>query len=407
MAPNPADPPDITSVEFWMGPSAASFFASAAEFEALAAAIIGMLGGQAAVRAAMEFAWPDPTGAAAVLANVPHMLWMATAAGLLQGAAAMITATGQGFEMARMATPTPAEVAYNQGEHVALNNANFLGFLTPYIVANRNLYASYWVRGVSNKVSYEAASVAGVQAIPPLPPPPPTASPMSGSGSGLGQGAGTDALSGAGSPMEMMMSVLPMVMQMPASLGQSLGGGGPLQSLGQVPQQIFGQLSSLASQVGEVDGANLGDSAALSSAGWTTATPQAGGPVSASLTGGGTAGVASAGAALRSPASWSSTVNASAGGQPAAAVSRIAEARGGATTPASMAGMGSGGAMMAPLAHGAAAGQGSQQRQDSETQPSGAAVLVSAAAAFRSPDGLPTISGSSGTQFGGAEQERH
>ncbi|HRD12094.1 MAG TPA: PPE family protein, partial [Mycobacterium sp.] len=160
--PNPAEPPEVTSGEFWGGPGAGTFFASAAQLEALAGLIIGMLGGHSAVEAALSASWPAPTGASAVAANVPHMLWLGTVATMLQTAGAQIAATGEQFEVAKMATPTPAEVAYNQSEHVALNAANFLGFLTPYIMANRAQYGSYWVRGVSNKSAYEAASAAGV-----------------------------------------------------------------------------------------------------------------------------------------------------------------------------------------------------------------------------------------------------
>jgi hypothetical protein len=61
-------------------------FASAAQLEALAGMIIGMLGGHSAVEAALSASWPAPTGASAVAANVPHMLWLGTVATMLQTA---------------------------------------------------------------------------------------------------------------------------------------------------------------------------------------------------------------------------------------------------------------------------------------------------------------------------------
>ncbi|GAB7146343.1 hypothetical protein LRC484719_49590 [Mycobacterium riyadhense] len=137
--------------------------------------MIANLGGHEAVAAALAAAWPDPTGEFAVLANVPHLLWQARLAGMLMDAAARIEATGSAFETLKAATPTPFEVGENQTEHVALQAHNFLGMLTPAIVANRANYSRMWVTAAGNKYSYAAASASGVQAIPPLDPPPPAA----------------------------------------------------------------------------------------------------------------------------------------------------------------------------------------------------------------------------------------
>ena len=414
--PNPAEPPEVTSGEFWGGPGAGTFFASAAQLEALAGMIIGMLGGHSAVETALAASWPAPTGASAVAANVPHMLWLGTVATMLQTAGAQIAATGEQFEVAKMATPTPVEVAYNQSEHVALNAANFLGFLTPYIMANRAQYGSYWVRGVSNKSAYEAASAAGVQAIPPVPPPPPTAAPLTGGGgSSLTDTASPEnLLAGQGSPMQMMMSLLPMAAQMPSQLS-GLTSGGPLSSVTELPQQALQQITSLAGQFGSVSPDVGADALSAAGADWVTATPAAGGPVTASLTGagggaGGGAGFGGAGAvspaaALRSPGSWSSTVNAAApsASTDPAPTSRIAEARTGGTVAS---GMGSPGAMMSPaMAHGAA-GSSNDDKRSTATAVDGAAVLSTAADAFRGPAGVPTISGGGGNDFATAKGGR-
>ena len=413
--PNPAEPPEVTSGEFWGGPGAGTFFASAAQLEALAGMIIGMLGGHSAVEAALNAAWPAPTGVSAVAANVPHMLWLGTVATMLQTAGVQIAATGEQFEVSKMATPTPAEVAYNQSEHVALNAANFLGFLTPYIMANRAEYGSYWVRGVANKTAYEAASAAGVQAIPPVPPPPPTAAPLTGGGgSSLTDTVASpeSLLAGQGSPMQMMMSLLPMAAQMPSQLSGLTSGGG----LTQLPQQALQQVTSLASQFGSFS-PDVGADAVSAAAGagdWVTAIPAAGGPVTASLAGAGGggglggAGLSGAGAvspasALRSPGSWSSTVNAASPSATtdAAAASRIAEARTGGTVAS---GMGSPGAMMSPaMAHGAA---GSNDDKRDTAAVSATSVLSTAADAFRGPAGVPTISGGGGNDFATAKGGR-
>ena len=76
-----AEPPEATSAQFWLGPGAGSFFASAANLKALAAAIIGMLGGHMSTEAAMAAgpttatapsAAADTNGERAVMSHMPN-----------------------------------------------------------------------------------------------------------------------------------------------------------------------------------------------------------------------------------------------------------------------------------------------------------------------------------------------
>lgn len=387
-----AEPPEVTSAGFWLGPSAASFFASAAQLEALAGAIIGMLGGHAAVEAAMSISWPSVTGEIARVAHVPHLAWLGTVATMLNHAAASIMATGESFETLRAATPNPGEVVGNQSEHGALVGANFMGMLTPLIIANRGRYTEMWMRGSANKSAYEAASMAGVQAIPPLPPPPPSTVGAAGGGSQPGEG-----LAQAADPSQMMNTatgLFPQLLSMPTQALSSLSGGGPLKSFTEIPQQALGQLSSLASSV-DLAPQDLGGEFAVSDADWVTQTPQAGGAVAASLGGtggGGGMGAVSAASALRSPGSWASSVSAA---NPVSADtgSRIEQARVGTTMPASM----GGGGMMGPMAHGAAAAAGGANQHDSEKkQVDGATVMAAAANLYNGTDTMPVITGGGG-----------
>ncbi|MDQ1318764.1 MAG: hypothetical protein QG655_7, partial [Actinomycetota bacterium] len=253
---------------------------------------------------------------------------------------------------------------------------------------------------------------------PAAPPPPPTAAPLTGGGgaSSLTDTASPESLlAGQGSPMQMMMSLLPMAAQMPSQLG-GMASGGPL---AQLPQQALQQVTSLAGQFGSLspDVGTDALAAAPGAGGWVTATPVAGGPVAASLTGlgggggaaGGGGGFGGAGAvssasALRSPGSWSSTVNAAApsASTEAASTSRIAEARTGGTVASGMGG--SPGAMMGPAMAQGAAGSNDDKRDTAAV--SGVAVLSTAADAFRGPDGVPTISGGGGNDFATAKGGR-
>ena len=390
-----AEPPKATSAQFWLGPGAGTFFSSAANLKALAAAIIAMLGGHVSTEAAMAASWPSLSGEIARLAHTPHLGWLATAGAMVAEAGMAIDATAASFETSKFATPHPGEVAANQSEHVALNSANFLGFLTPLIIANRVDYGRMWMQGVTNKYAYEAGSVP-LQTVPPLPPPPPSTTGGAGSGTpGLDQAAGE-----AGAPLDsffqQMTGMLPAIGQMPMSAVQSLGSGGPLKTLTEVPSQLLSQMGSLASA------ANLSPEAGLdgvAASDWVTSTPLAGGAVNASLAGGGGggglggAGTISAASALRSPGSWASAVSAAA---PATgeSTSRFNEVRAQSSTVPASAGGGMGGAM-APLAHGAAGGaQNNNDEKKTQTEPG--QVLVSAADLFRSSDAMPVITGGGG-----------
>lgn len=394
-------PPEENSAGFWFGPGAESFMAAALQLSNVAAGIIADLGGHEAVAAALAASWPDPTGEFAVFANVPHLLWQAVIAGMLTEAASAIEATGTAFETLKAATPAPWEIGENQIEHGVLQAHNFLGMLTPAIVANRANYGRMWVTAAGNKYSYAAASASGVQAIPPLPPPPPTVAGGGGDPSSamaqLSSGKETDSLASGSSAQSVMSGVMSSLGQV-GQMGSQLGSGGPLQSIVGMPAQALSPLQSLMSSVG-----GMGNPAnALSSGGaadWLTATPAAGGPVAANLvSGGGSAGMGGLGA-LRGPVGWaaSPTVDAAApSSQEAAVVSRLGEAKAASGAPVNSAGMGGSGAMMGPMMHGG----GEQDKQEAKRRSS---PLTSLAALYRAPDGVPVITGSGGAVFARGE----
>jgi PPE-repeat protein len=400
-------PPDINSHLFWDGPGAGTFFASAAELEALAGLLLSILGGHQAVAAGLSTAWDAPTGMTAIAANLPNDAWLTATAAQLSGAAARIAATGEAFETFKAATPTPAEVNENQVEHGVLQANNIFGLLFPAIAANRARYGEMWTRASTNGFGYTAASTAGVGSIEPVAPPTPTATPMSG-------GAESAAQLAAQQPMkeamdgQAMSAVMPMAQQLigaPAQLGQMMSGGGPLGSVTQLPQQAMGPFTSMLGQLGGGGGLDGLGGAQAATGPWINGTPAAGGPVSASLSGagggGGFGGGGGAISALRAPASWSSTVNAAGpGAAESSAVSRIAEARAASTMPATSGAMGSSGAMM-PMAQAAHRGQ---DNESGERDTSG--TLLAAAALYREPAGVPVVTGGSGAQYLAGEGDR-
>lgn len=384
-----ADPPEINSAGFWLGPGGESFMAAAENLLMVASGLIANLGGQEAINAALAISWPDPTGELAVLAKVPLMLWQAAAAAHMSASASAIQQVAMAFEALKAATPTPVEIGENQSENLTLNALNFCGFLTPAIVANRAHYADMWVTAASNKYAYATASTP-VQSIPPMPEPTPAGTPggATPSMSAPPEKSAQDLLSGGGSDaMSMFMGPLSQV----GGLAGQLGGGGQFASL---PQQAFQPFMSM------LNGGGLGSSlnpsseamSAASAADWLSATPAAGGPVAANLVSGGGGGGVGALGALRGPAGFAATptVNAAAV-NPEGTLSRINEARAASGAPVSSAGMGSSGAMMGPMGH---AGGDHGKEQSKRKTP-----LTSLAALYRAPTTVPVITGTGGAVF--------
>ncbi|MCP9276910.1 PPE domain-containing protein [Mycolicibacterium arenosum] len=401
-----AQPPEVTSSEFWDGPGAGSMFASAEQLLAVAAQIIANLGGSEAVAAALGANWPDPTGELSVLSAVPHLLWKGTAAGLVMEAAALITATATAFETLKAATPTPVEVGSNQVEHGVLQAHNFLNMLFPAIMANRADYGRMWLTGSTNKYSYAAASNAGTAQLPPMPPPPPSTA--GGGGDRSASQSDMPTKDGLGGGMESMMSTVMGPLQSLGGQAGQLTSGGPLQGVAGMGQQLMGPLQQLMSAGGM---GNPSDALGAGAANWLTATPGAGGPVAANMisAGGGGGGAGLGGmSALRGPTGWASTptVNAAApGATETAAVSRVNEARAALGAPGGTSGMGGTGGMMGPMMHGA-----NQDQNKSENEGKGrTSPLTSLAALYRAPHGVPVITGSGGAVFaarGGGEDQQ-
>lgn len=394
-----AAPPEVNSAGFWLGPGAETMMAGAAQLDAIAAALVAMLGGHEAVATALGAAWPDPTGSLAVLSNVPNLLWQAQAAAHLTASSALIQETAAAFETLKAATPNPGEIAENQAENVSLNASNILGLLTPLIMLNRAVYGAYWLTAASNKYAYAAASATGVQAIPPMPPPTPSATPVASPSAAIQTPGDNSANELASSPTSALQSLMPALSQV-GSLGSSMGGGGGgMSSLASLPQQALTPMLSMASGMGSMGSGSDGLDGAMAGS-WLTAPTGGGGAVAANLSAGGGGGGGFGGlgsTALRGPVSWaSSTVTSSSPATEATQVSRLAEARAAAAAPGTSAGMGGSGAMMGPMMAGSHNDQDKAQEGKTRTTNT---PLSAVATLYREPTGIPVITGSGGANF--------
>ncbi|MDF0531144.1 PPE family protein [Tsukamurella sp. 8F] len=317
-----AYPPERNSAAFWNGTGAGTLLKTAAGLIATGAGYEGLAADMGVNTGAVQAAWQSVAGSATVPPALGRAAWYAVAGGLMQAHGGALTGLGTTWEALRAATPTPAEVAANRTTESNLVAHNFLGFLTPAIMANDAVYTGrMWVPSAANMMTYNtmAAGTLGSIASSPVPPAPPMTNPAEAAAPAEGAAKSTVAnhaapkaaslASGAGNPMSMAgeaAGILPSMASAPMGMLSA-----PMQvlqapmQLAQLPMEMSSSLmsgpQSLASQFGHLNGADLGvGPGALSALGSSGA--GAGAPaVGASLSGAG-AGVGAGGApALRLP----------------------------------------------------------------------------------------------------------
>ncbi|OMC13516.1 PPE domain-containing protein [Mycobacterium sp. SP-6446] len=407
--------PEAISAQLWSGPGAGSFYASAAALTEMAAKLTDIMDGQEAIAGVLTTAWASPTGESAIAANAPYQAWVAHAAAEMGTAATQISAAAVAFDAAQALTPTPAEFAQNDLQYVVLVSTNILGQNWPAIIYNRIEYAEYCIRAWTAMSFYTAESAGTVGAIQPLTPPPfsATLAPTNPSiAAGLAGSQSIRAALPAGAPMPMSPAAPAVNAALqPAGALASLQPGNVLSQptnallsggseLAQAPSAMTSGLTGLGSQTAGAGGTG---GPGADGASWIGRAPAAGGTVAAALSGGG-AGLSGIGAAvpagMRGPVSWSSTANAaSPAPNPDAdpvVVSRVAEARAAAVTPATTAGMGAPGAAMQPPAQ-----QASEPARERERDGTLAAAVL-----YRPPTELPVVTGVAGARFVAGEEER-
>ncbi|WP_078358262.1 PPE family protein [Mycobacteroides chelonae] len=393
-------PPEINSGRLWGGVGAATMIAGGGAVDVLSGLLFATGAAGLAVNSAQGVSWAGDTGTVAAAAQLPHLAWEPSTGGMLTAAAQLIKAAGAAFEKARMATPTPAEIAFNQSTHVALQQANIpaLGMLTPLIVENRTQYfGDYWVRSGANMYSYMAESAATAGALPPPPPPPPS---TANAGLPSGPGPMPDGAAKLMSPSGGMQGMSQMLSPMMSSV----------QSVGQMPSQFMEQFTKLPQEFAQpimqagqqLTSMMSGFGGGPGAGSWASMPPMGQGPVAAQFgsaaagSGGGGFGGGGLGAGLRSPSAWSSTLNASSVSSQTAdgtGVSRFAEARA-ASAPAG--GGSGGGGMLAPMA------RRDEREEAAQRSPAWAAASE---ILYREPEHVPVVWGDSGAlpQRGGEE----
>jgi hypothetical protein len=409
----------------YTGAGSSSHFTAAAQLNALSTQLLNIMTQQHTNGVQLDAAWQGPAGQSAVLANEPYGAWLQTAAAHVATTAGHITNAATAFHYAQSMAEPPAywELLDWTCWMLMVLNPLFLGTLTPLILQNRAHWGAATVLAVGGYSVYTADSVP-LQTHPPLPVAPMSASPTAsapGVSTGTPSSSATTAV-GAASPLGSAATSLPtslggavsqllsqpssMLSQPGSAMSELTSAPSSLSSVGSMAGLPASMASAPMSQMGQLGSPTAGSTTSGTMAGdaanwYGAAGLGAGGPVAATLSSGGASvggmgGVGSTAAlAMRGPGSWSSTANvASTQNANDVVLSRIAEARTAATTPATSAGMGSPG--MVPPA-----------RRDSATQEEALdRALETAAALYRGPPTtVPVVTGAAGAYFPAGEED--
>jgi PPE-repeat protein len=157
-------PPEINSGRMYSGPGSAPMMAAASAWNGVAAELGSAATSYASVVSTLASdEWLGPASVSMAAAVAPHVAWMSTAAAQAETTAAQAEMAAGAYEAAFAATVSPAVVAANRAQLMALIATNFLGQNTPAIAATEALYMEMWAQDAAAMYGYAGASAAATE----------------------------------------------------------------------------------------------------------------------------------------------------------------------------------------------------------------------------------------------------
>jgi PPE family protein len=408
--PGVPGPGEHISTMLYSGAGSSSFFTASAQLQSLSSQLLSILTQQQTNAVQLDAAWQGPAGQSAVLANEPYEAWLKTAAAHVEATALHTATAGSAFEMARGLAEPPAFwemldwICYAWMVCIQVFPLSAV-VLAPLIAQNRATWGAATALAVGGYSMYQVES-APLQSHPPLVSPPMSANlgaPGIPAATGSPNSSATSAVNAA-SPVGSITTALPtsvgssvsQLLSAPSSLlsqpGSAVSGLSSVGSMAGMPASMGSSMA--ASPTAGLAGSGTAGGDAASWYGGAAAGAGAGAaPVTATMSSGGFGSTAAL-AAVRGPASWSSTASVASPTQNANEV-LFSQTRPAAATSATSGGMGSPG--MVPPAR-----RDSNVREDALDK-----ALETAAAQYRGPPStVPVVTGAAGAYFSAGEEDQ-
>ncbi len=160
-------PPEINSARMYSGPGSGPMLAAASAWKGLAAELRSTaLSYNAVLSALTSEEWHGPAASSMAAAAGPYVAWMDTTAAQAEQTAAQAEAAAAAHDVAFNATVSPAVIAANRVQLMALIASNIVGQNTPAIAATEAQYAEMWAQDAAAMYAYAASSAVAARLTP-------------------------------------------------------------------------------------------------------------------------------------------------------------------------------------------------------------------------------------------------
>jgi PPE-repeat protein len=221
-----AFPPEVNSARMYAGPGAGSMLAAASAWDGLAAELQSTAAAAGSVVSGLTAeSWQGAASGSMAAAVAPYLTWMSTTATQIEQVANQARTAAAAYEAAFAMTVSPAVVAANRTQLMALIATNILGQNTPAIMVTEAHYGEMWAQDAAAMYGY-AASSAAASTLTPFTPPKSTTNPagLTGQSAAVAQAAGTSAGSHAQTAASNSLSAVSQTLQGLSQPTQSASG---------------------------------------------------------------------------------------------------------------------------------------------------------------------------------------